>query len=153
MKNTSTSGFQINVANTTQYGVRNYSKTVSFSNSSLQTMMTLTAGSGATTGFTIAMWYEFFGTAMNSGATYQYSPQTTHYGVIYILNSSNVFVQDSILAQWGVGNSQQSFNIDYNGTAKTIKFQTTSNNSAYYPQTGTINLQVVCSDWSLLTVS
>ena len=153
MKNASTSGFQINKANTTQYGVRNYSRTISFSTLYPPDIMTLTAGSGATTGFIVSFWWEFFGTAMNSGATYQYSPQTVHYGAIYTLNSSNQFAETAVNAQWGVGNSQQSFSIDYNSTTKTIKFQTISNSSAYYPQTATINLQVVCSDWSLLTVS
>ena len=153
MKNASVSGFQINGGATNQYGVRNYSKTISFSDASLHTIMTLTAGSGATTGFTVAMWYEFLGTSVNSGATYAFSPQTIMYGVVYILNSSNQFVQDSINAQWGVGQAWQNFNVNYNGTFKTIIFETTSNNSAYYPQTATVNLQVVCSDWSLLTVS
>ena len=152
MKNASTSGFQINGANTTQYGVRNYSRTISFSTLFPSNILTLTAGASATTGFIVSFWYEFFGTCMQSGATYQYSPQNVHYGVIYTLNSFNQFEQTAINAQWGAGNSQQSFNVDYNSSFKTIAF-TTTGNATYYPQTATVNLQVVCSDWSLLTVS
>jgi hypothetical protein len=152
MKNASTSGFQINGANTTQYGVRNYSRTISFSTLFPSNIMTLTAGASATTGFIVSFWLEFFGTCMQSGATYQYAPQSIHYGYIYTLNSFNQFEETAVTAQWGAGNSQQSFSIDYNSSFKVIAFKTTGN-ATYYPQTATVNLQVICSDWSLLTVS
>jgi hypothetical protein len=152
MKNASALGFQINGGATTQYGVRNYSRTISFSTLFPSNILTLTAGSGATTGFIVSLWYEFFGTCMQSGATYQFAPQSIHYGVIYTLDSFNQFVETALSAQWGAGNSQQGFSVDYNSSFKTIAFKTTGN-ATYYPHTATVNLQVVCSDWSLLTVS
>ena len=153
MKVYSSSGFLINGGNTTQYGVRTYSKTISYSNTSANTIMTLTAASGASTNFTITLWADWFATCMLSGATYTSAPQENYYTASYTLNSSAQFVENFNSNVWGFGTSFQSLSTNYNGTYRTIYFQATGLSATYYPFTSTFRAMIACSDWSLLTVS
>lgn len=139
-------------ASESNYGVRQISKSLSFTYSQGRiNLMNITASASASTNYAVSFYWTFHADNTTTGGNLN-GPLFYHYYRSYALNSSGFFVllSESFLIAQGNAYADVSFNTD---TQRVIRLQAIGTNATYTSIIAMYHVSISCSDFSLLTFS